>query len=103
MIKVLNVGFVTTLIENQVACHMVDSFCNVHHRKKDIIDLLTSYLDNLGEAGEAAADFCALYQRLVSFESIKSGFSIHDIFKRSPPIIGNTIWRSEEPLDTLLS
>ena len=46
----------------QVACDMVESFCNSHQRTREMIDLLTSFLAQLGKAGEAAAEFVALYQ-----------------------------------------
>ena len=41
---------------------MVESFCSSHQRTREMIDLLTSFLAQLGKAGEAAAEFVALYQ-----------------------------------------
>ena len=62
----------------QVACNMIESFClkpgisdNMGNegenfkRKKYMLDLLTTFLDELGEAGECSAEFVALYQRLI--------------------------------------
>ena len=62
----------------QVACNMIESFCmkpgiidamgnegENFMRKKYVLDLLTTFLDELGEAGESAAEFVALYQRLI--------------------------------------
>eukprot|EP00095_Tigriopus_kingsejongensis_P009320 maker-scaffold486_size158769-snap-gene-0.26 protein:Tk09320 transcript:maker-scaffold486_size158769-snap-gene-0.26-mRNA-1 annotation:"e3 ubiquitin-protein ligase ubr4" len=61
----------TSRSARQMACNMVDSFCNVHERKQDIIDLLTTYLDELGDAGEFGGDFVALYQRLITTDQWK--------------------------------
>merc|ERR1712020_236783 len=62
----------------QVACNMIESFCvksgvsetlggdgENFMRKKYVLDLLTTFLDELGDAGESAAEFVALYQRLI--------------------------------------
>lgn len=55
----------TSRSARQVACSMIDSICTVHERKKNVVDLMTSFLDELSESGEAASDFCTLYQRLI--------------------------------------
>ena len=55
----------TSRSARQAACSMVDSFCTIHERKKCIIDLLTTFLDDLSDAGETASDYCTLYQRLI--------------------------------------
>ena len=34
-------------------------------RKKYVLDLLTTFLEELGEAGEASSEFVVLYQRLI--------------------------------------
>ena len=62
----------------QVACNMIESFClrpgisdaiandgENFTRKKYILDLLTTFLEELGYAGESSAEFVALYQRLL--------------------------------------
>ena len=62
----------------QVACNMIESFCmkpgiidamgnegENFMRKKYVLDLLTTFLDELGDAGESAAEFVALYHRLI--------------------------------------
>jgi hypothetical protein len=51
---------------------MVDSFCSGHHeRRRRLVDLLVSFLPELGRAGEAASDYAALFQRLVAGEDWK--------------------------------
>lgn len=66
----------------QVACNMIESFClkpgingtlgnegENFTRKKYVLDLLTTFLDELGEAGESSAEFVLLYQRLIGGNS----------------------------------
>ncbi|XP_022084216.1 E3 ubiquitin-protein ligase UBR4-like isoform X1 [Acanthaster planci] len=48
----------------QVACNIVESLCQVSSRRQQMLDLLTSYLDEVGPSGESAAEFLTLYQRL---------------------------------------
>jgi E3 ubiquitin-protein ligase UBR4 len=55
----------TSRSARQAACSMMEQMSVNHERKKCIIDLLTTFLDELGEAGETASDFCTLYQRLI--------------------------------------
>ena len=51
----------------EVACHMVESFCaKDFSRKKLIIEMLTTFLSELSQAGEAAQEFVHLYQRLIT-------------------------------------
>ncbi|XP_054271979.1 E3 ubiquitin-protein ligase UBR4-like isoform X4 [Macrosteles quadrilineatus] len=52
-------------LARQVACNMLESICQVPVRKKEMLDLLTGFLAELGVAGESAAEFLSLYQSLV--------------------------------------
>ncbi len=56
----------TSRSARQTACSMVEAFCSVHQRKKDVIDMLSGFLSDLRSAGEAAGEFCCLYQSLIS-------------------------------------
>nr|CAB3267470.1 E3 ubiquitin-protein ligase UBR4-like [Phallusia mammillata] len=49
----------------QAACDVITSLAKNTSRKPQVLDLLTSYLDQLGTAGEAAAEFLALYQEQI--------------------------------------
>ncbi|XP_063242107.1 E3 ubiquitin-protein ligase UBR4 isoform X2 [Bacillus rossius redtenbacheri] len=49
----------------QMACKMVENLCQVPVWKKELLDLLTSFLGELGTAGLSAAEFLGLYQSLV--------------------------------------
>ncbi|CAH0393187.1 unnamed protein product [Bemisia tabaci] len=52
-------------LARQVACSMLESLCQSPLRKKEILDLMTGFLSELGSAGESAAEFLALYQTLI--------------------------------------
>ncbi|KAJ9582029.1 hypothetical protein L9F63_003612 [Diploptera punctata] len=52
-------------LARQVACNMLESLCQVPVRKREVLDLLTGFLGELGSAGESAAEFLSLYQSLV--------------------------------------
>ena len=60
----------------QVACNMVENFCNTPERTRDMIDLTTSFLGDLGKAGESAAEFVALYKRLIRDDQWKYYLSV---------------------------
>ncbi|XP_042144242.1 E3 ubiquitin-protein ligase UBR4-like isoform X1 [Ixodes scapularis] len=48
-----------------VACSLVEALCQVPSRCREVLDLLTTYLDDLGTAGESGAKFLSLYQSLI--------------------------------------
>ena len=54
-----------------------------------ILDLLTTFLDDLGKSGESAAEFLSLYQNLIKTAQWKSYLAIRGVL----PHIGNLITR----------
>lgn len=49
----------------QLACALIPSLINkTHERKKEMLDLLTSFLKYIGDAGEASEEFLILYRCL---------------------------------------
>ncbi|XP_071445233.1 E3 ubiquitin-protein ligase UBR4 isoform X2 [Hetaerina americana] len=52
-------------LARQVACSLVESLCLVPGKKREVLDLLTEFLGELGTAGESAAEFLSLYQSLI--------------------------------------
>ena len=55
----------------EVACQMVESFCSKDfQRKKQIIEMLTTFLGDMSHAGEAAQEFVHLYQRLITPDQV---------------------------------
>ncbi|KAI0242917.1 E3 ubiquitin-protein ligase UBR4 [Lamellibrachia satsuma] len=56
-----------------ITCKMVEAMCQVPARKRQILDMLTEYLEEVGHSGESAAEFLALYKRLVSTDQHTPG------------------------------
>ncbi|KAK2587955.1 hypothetical protein KPH14_004040 [Odynerus spinipes] len=52
-------------LARQVACNMVESLCQGTERKKEILVLLTCYLEEMRTAGESSTEFLALYESLI--------------------------------------
>nr|XP_012152236.1 PREDICTED: protein purity of essence isoform X3 [Megachile rotundata] len=52
-------------LARQVACNMIESLCQGTERKKEVLLLLTCYLEELRTAGESSTEFLALYQSLI--------------------------------------
>lgn len=50
----------------QTACSIMESLSQVPARKKEIVDMLTSCLDNIGKSGECAMEFLSLYKRVIA-------------------------------------
>lgn len=52
-------------LARQVACNMIESLCQGTERKKEVLVLLTCYLEELRMAGESSTEFLTLYQSLI--------------------------------------
>ncbi|XP_014674376.1 PREDICTED: E3 ubiquitin-protein ligase UBR4-like [Priapulus caudatus] len=81
----------------QVACNMLEVMCQAPSRKREILDLLTGYLDELGRSGESATEFLALYQRLMKTSHWKNYLARRGVL----PHIGNLIIKEIEQLTAL--
>lgn len=53
-------------LARNTACTIILSICQVPSRKRQIIDLLTTYLDDIGKSGECACEFLTVYRRLIT-------------------------------------
>ncbi|XP_064650064.1 E3 ubiquitin-protein ligase UBR4-like isoform X3 [Lineus longissimus] len=71
----------------QTASNIIESICQTQSRKQEMLDLLTSYLEELCRCGESAAEFLALYKRLIAPAHWKYYLAIKGILPR----IGNLI------------
>jgi len=47
-------------------CNILETMCLVPARKQHILDMLTSFLEDIGSSGEAATEFLSLYEKLIS-------------------------------------
>jgi E3 ubiquitin-protein ligase UBR4 len=66
-------------LARQVACSIVELMCNSPERKKEILILLTCFLEELGTAGESSAEFLTLYQSLIQQAPWKQFLTIQGV------------------------
>ncbi|CAB4062605.1 UBR4 [Lepeophtheirus salmonis] len=74
----------------QVGCNMVEGFCS-GKRRLNIIDLLTSFLEELGTAGESASEYVQLYQKLIADEQVKYYLAVKGVLKKLADLISKEI------------
>ncbi|KAL7976230.1 hypothetical protein Chor_008327, partial [Crotalus horridus] len=76
-----------TQAARQAACTIVEALATIPSRKQQVLDLLTSYLDELSVAGECAAEYLALYQKLIKPARWKVYLAARGVL----PYVGNLI------------
>ncbi|XP_069467171.1 E3 ubiquitin-protein ligase UBR4 isoform X2 [Ambystoma mexicanum] len=76
-----------TQAARQAACTIVEALATIPSRKQQVLDLLTSYLDELSVAGECAAEYLALYQKLIKPADWKVYLAARGVL----PYVGNLI------------
>ncbi|XP_069096233.1 E3 ubiquitin-protein ligase UBR4 isoform X5 [Pleurodeles waltl] len=76
-----------TQAARQAACTIVEAMATIQSRKQQVLDLLTSYLDELSIAGECAAEYLALYQKLIKPADWKVYLAARGVL----PYVGNLI------------
>ena len=53
---------VSSRAARQTACDIIESMCQVAGRRQEIIVMVTDYLEELGNAGEAGAQYLTMYR-----------------------------------------
>nr|XP_033777630.1 E3 ubiquitin-protein ligase UBR4 isoform X4 [Geotrypetes seraphini] len=76
-----------TQAARQAACTIVEALATIPSRRQQVLDLLTSYLDELSIAGECAAEYLALYQKLIKPAYWKVYLAARGVL----PYVGNLI------------
>lgn len=79
------------------ACSLIEALFQIPSRKKEIIDLLTSYLDDLGHAGEFANEFFTFYHTVIQQDHWKYYLALHGLL----PHLGKLITKEIEQINTL--
>ncbi|XP_039765320.1 protein purity of essence isoform X3 [Pararge aegeria] len=64
------------------ACHMVKYLCNTYERTKAVLLLLTSFLPEIGVAGESSEQFLELYQSLVKEPPWKQFLALRGVLQQ---------------------
>lgn len=66
-------------LAREVACNIVVLMCNSHERKKEILVLLTCFLEELGTAGESSAEFLKSYHSLIAGQPWKEFLTLQGV------------------------
>ena len=74
-----------------MACSLIESLFQIPSRKKEILDLLTSYLDDLGQAGEFANEFFTFYHTIIQTEHWKYYLALHGLLQHLGVLITKEI------------
>jgi E3 ubiquitin-protein ligase UBR4 len=86
-----------------MACSLIEALFQIPSRKKEIIDLLTSYLDDLGQAGEYANEFFAFYHTIIQQEHWKYYLALHGLLQHLGVLITKEIEHLNELEETTLN
>lgn len=81
----------------QVTAQMMESLCTSVQRKKEVLDMLTTFLPEIGRAGESAGEFVSLYQTLL----VGAHWKYYLALKGVLPIIASLISSEIQLLTTL--
>ncbi|VVC25973.1 Hypothetical protein CINCED_3A011321 [Cinara cedri] len=81
----------STRLLRQVTCAIFEGIAQVPERKKEILDLLTGFLTELGNAGENCAEFLALYQNLIQQTPWKQYLALRGVLLMISDIITKEI------------
>lgn len=66
----------------QLACALITSLSRTYERRREILNLLTDFLKYVGEAGEASAEFLALYRSLADETPWKQYLSLRNVLTK---------------------
>lgn len=86
-----------------MAKSLVEALFTVQSSRKDIIDLLTSYLSEVGPAGECAQEFYYLYKNLISSDHWKYYLALQGILIKISGLITIEIDNLQELEETTLN
>lgn len=84
-------------LARQVVCNMVENLCQGTGRKKEVLLLLTTYLDELCVAGESSAEYLSLYQSLIKQAPWKQFLAVRGVLN----ILANLLTKEIEELHRL--
>ncbi|XP_036368081.1 E3 ubiquitin-protein ligase UBR4 isoform X5 [Octopus sinensis] len=90
-------------LARNTACAIISSICQVPNRRKQMIDLLTTYLDDIGKSGECASEFLMVYRRLITPIHWKYYLTIKGILFHLGHLLTNEIEHLEYLEETSLS
>lgn len=86
-----------------MARSLVEALFSVEAHKKDIIDLLTSYLNEIGSAGECAYEFYSLYKNIILTDHWRYYLALQGILFKLSSLISQEIDNLQELEESTLN
>ncbi|XP_013144239.1 PREDICTED: E3 ubiquitin-protein ligase UBR4 [Papilio polytes] len=90
-------------IARDTACAMVKSLCDSYERTKAVLILLTSFLPEVGTAGEASEQFLQLYQSLASEAPWKQFLALRGVLQQIADLMTKEIEQLHRLEETTLT
>ncbi|XP_013166692.1 PREDICTED: E3 ubiquitin-protein ligase UBR4 isoform X4 [Papilio xuthus] len=90
-------------IARDTACAMVKSLCDSYERTKAVLILLTSFLPEVGTAGEASEQFLQLYQTLASEAPWKQFLALRGVLQQIADLMTKEIEQLHRLEETTLT
>ncbi|XP_068628453.1 E3 ubiquitin-protein ligase UBR4 isoform X2 [Battus philenor] len=90
-------------IARDTACQMVKSLCDSYERTKAVLILLTSFLPEVGTAGEASEQFLQLYQSLASEAPWKQFLALRGVLQQIADLMTKEIEQLHRLEETTLT
>ncbi|XP_072935202.1 E3 ubiquitin-protein ligase UBR4 isoform X5 [Epargyreus clarus] len=90
-------------IARDSACQMVKSLCDSYERTKAVLILLTSFLPEVGKAGEASEQFLQLYQSLASETPWKQFLALRGVLQQIADLMTKEIEQLHRLEETTLT
>ncbi|CAG9110042.1 unnamed protein product [Plutella xylostella] len=90
-------------IARDTACQMVRSLCDSYERTKAVLILLTSFLPEVGAAGEASEQFLQLYQSLASEAPWKQFLALRGVLQQVADLMTKEIEQLHRLEETTLT
>lgn len=86
-----------------MACSLVEALFQTQSRRKDLIVMLTGYLDELGSAGEYGQEFFSLYHNLIQQDHWKYYLALQGVLLHLGTLISKEIEKLNELEETTLN
>ncbi|XP_050389975.2 E3 ubiquitin-protein ligase UBR4 [Patella vulgata] len=87
----------------QTACSIIEAIAQVPSRRKEVIDMLTRYLDDVGKSGESACEFLSLYKKLIGPDHWKYYLAIKGVLLHLGDLVSKEVDKILLLEDTTLS
>ncbi|RUS88506.1 hypothetical protein EGW08_003764 [Elysia chlorotica] len=87
----------------QTACSVIEAISQVFSRRKEVIDMLTSCLKEVGPSGECAGEFLALYKRLINQDKWKFYLAVKGVMIHLADLIAKEVEHLQYLEETTLS